>query len=331
MKHHVILLFVMVCSGACFAQKVDTVAMKKAKPLIEQKKYDDAKQIFNKLIATDSNNAVYYDARGFVWMLQNKYPEAMSDFSRALALEPNNPEYYYHRSQALYHSENPNEAISDCNDALKHMHADDSLKWQVIMNRGSSEEMKRDFPSAYADFKLLLEHDSTDYGALSNMGIVLAEMGRDNEALVYLEKVVHFYPKFSIGYSNLAFWHQLHGNFEKSIEIINEGMTHLDPEDFGGRAVMYNNRSYDKLKLKKLPEAMEDVNKSLKLYPQNSYALRNRALVYIAMMEKDKACEDLRESLRQGFTLMYGNEVRELMKANCPAASIPDPDDETTR
>ena len=66
---------------------------------------------------------------------------------------------------------------------------------------------------------------------------------------------------------------------------------------------------------------MDDINRSLKLYPQNSYALRNRALVYLAMNNKIKACEDLHESLKQGFTLMYGDEVENLAKENCPADS----------
>ncbi|GAA3919536.1 hypothetical protein GO495_21520 [Chitinophaga oryziterrae] len=43
----------------------------------------------------------------------------------------------------------------------------------------------------------------------------------------------------------------------------------------------------------------------------------NRALVYIAMKEKDKACEDLKQAMKQGFTEMYGDEVKKLIFEKC--------------
>lgn len=63
--------------------------------------------------------------------------------------------------------------------------------------------------------------------------------------------------------------------------------------------------------------ALADVNKSLKLYPDNSYAFRNRALIYIAQDKLDKACEDITTALDLQYTKNYGNDVLELQKKHC--------------
>jgi len=314
----------------CAAQ-ADTLALNKAEGLAKKGKYDDAIVIYDSLLAKDSSISTYYDMRGWVYYAQNKFQQAGDDINRALRLEPNNAIHYFHRAALMYSTENPTMAIQDCDDALKYMVPGDSMKIRVLMVRGSSKEMKRDFTGAYEDYKIVLEHDSTNCESLSNLGMVLSDLKREKEAMRCLEKVVRLCPEQPIGYSNLALLQQNSGDYKKSIETINEGLKHLLADDNGGRAIMYNNRGYDELKLQKLQEAMNDINQSLKLYPTNSYALRNRALVYLAMKQKDKACEDLREAMKQGFTLMYGNEVRELMKANCPADSILDDEDNMNR
>jgi len=294
-------------------------------------KFDEAINVCNQLLAKDSSIGAYYDMRGSLYSAQNKFDQAGDDLNRALRLEPNNANHYLHRSIVMYSTENPTMAINDCNDALKYMTPRDTIKYRTLLVRGMAKEMKRDFAGAYEDYKIVLEHDTTNCESLSNLGMVLSDLKREKEAVVYLEKVVRLCPDQPIGYSNLALLLQNSGEYKKSIEIIDEGLKHLLPEDVGGRGVMYNNRGYDELKLQKLQEALNDINESLKVYPTNSYAFRNRALVYLAMKQKDKACEDLREALKQGFTLMYGDEVKELMKANCPADSIPNDEDDMNR
>lgn len=66
-----------------------------------------------------------------------------------------------------------------------------------------------------------------------------------------------------------------------------------------------------------LKGALADVNKSIKLYPANSYAFRNRALIYIEMNKIKKACEDLQAAIDKGFVQSYGQEVIELQKKHC--------------
>ncbi|MEL6254371.1 MAG: hypothetical protein AAFR87_20350 [Bacteroidota bacterium] len=82
-------------------------------------------------------------------------------------------------------------------------------------------------------------------------------------------------------------------------------------------ALAFSNRSFSRLKVGDLKGAMKDVEKSLKLYSGNSYAYRNRTHIYLEMGKRDKACEDLFEAEKQGFSKIYGPEVQKLIIFNC--------------
>ena len=74
---------------------------------------------------------------------------------------------------------------------------------------------------------------------------------------------------------------------------------------------------YAKFKLKDYNGALEDIKKSINLNNNNSYAFRNRALIYFELNNKDSACMDIKKALELGFTEKYGKEVEDLFNKNC--------------
>jgi hypothetical protein len=62
---------------------------------------------------------------------------------------------------------------------------------------------------------------------------------------------------------------------------------------------------------------MRDINKSIKLMQQNSYAYKIRALINIENNKIDNACKDLIKETELGYTPQYGNEVKELKALHC--------------
>jgi tetratricopeptide (TPR) repeat protein len=117
-----------------------------------------------------------------------------------------------------------------------------------------------------------------------------------------------FYP----AYGNIGFKYQEMGQYDKAIEYFNKVLEMSPDEPLG-----YSNRSYCRLKTGDIKGAKSDIEKSLKLYPGNSYAYRIRALIYLEEGKTDKACEDFRTALNKGFTEMYGDEVLQLLKKHC--------------
>ena len=79
----------------------------------------------------------------------------------------------------------------------------------------------------------------------------------------------------------------------------------------------YSNRSFNKLKLGDIDGAMTDIEKSIEMYPVNSYAYRIKALIHIEKGEMEKVCENLKIALDKGFTLTFGDEVIKLQEQYC--------------
>lgn len=74
---------------------------------------------------------------------------------------------------------------------------------------------------------------------------------------------------------------------------------------------------YAYLMLKRYTQALEDVNKSIAMLPENSYSYRNRALIMLETKQFADACLDLNKAKNTGFEKLYGNEVNELLKLHC--------------
>jgi tetratricopeptide (TPR) repeat protein len=164
---------------------------------------------------------------------------------------------------------------------------------------------------------------------------VLAKLGRRDEGIEALKLLIKKYPKFTGGYLNLAFQLGEAGRYDEAIKVSdkaletiekakrNEDLTYnahkkVKVEDNNGEIpVIYNNRGYAKYKLGLHDEALKDINTSIDMLPDNSYAYRNRALVYLAINKKDLACEDISKSISLNFTKSYGPEMEQLKQQQC--------------
>ncbi len=73
--------------------------------------------------------------------------------------------------------------------------------------------------------------------------------------------------------------------------------------------------------MKQYDKAIVDINKSIDMYPTNSYGYRNRALVYLALDKQEESCRDLAAAEYYGFATNYGEEVKQLIQKNCQRSS----------
>lgn len=274
------------------------------------KNYVDALKYINALIDKSPDDEWAFLEKAEVYRQMDRISDAFDNVQLAMNINNKNYECYNEAAMLFESTGDYDKAISYYGHAIGL--APDSLKNIYIINCATAKSKIRRFDEAYADYMSVYKTDSTDIALLNNLSSVLDDLGREEESIRLLKKIITIDSTFVGSYINLGFKYSLMGEYEKSIAYFNKALQ-IDPAE----AITYNNRGYSKYKMNDLKGALADVNKSLEMYPGNSYAYRNRALIYIAQKRTNMACEEIEKALQQGFTLNYGDEMEKLKAEYC--------------
>lgn len=244
-------------------------------------------------------------------MRKNKFQKTIDLLTEGIELMPDSLDLYEARGGAYELSRQFKKSMDDFIH-VKESVTEPEQQAQALVSIGGLKARQRDFEGAYNDLMVAYGLDSNNLNVLNNLAIVCDEVGRSEETLKYLFRIIELDPTYVGAYVNVGFKYQLEGAHYKAIEYLSTAIK-LQPNE----PLSYSNRSYSRLMINDLKGAMEDINKSIKIYPANSYAFRNRALIYLKKNKNSKACKDLNTAVELGFTQQYGSEVAELLKQHC--------------
>ena len=303
-------LIVVLFGGVCGAQTTDGA---RAYKYLDAKEYDKALGLADSLIVANPgyDGSIIFKATVLNAMGKPRAGSRLID--RFMKKQDNNSvAFYIKRGHTKALAKLYKQSIHDYDKAYEHLGTNDPLLKELLMGRSRARYAIRSYKSIYYDMQELLAVDSTDYSGLIMMVNVLNWLNNTDEIMIYLERCVKLYPDDALVYANLAYRYQNMGDYDMAIQLNSKAIA-LDNTS----TYFYNNRGFDKYKLNDLAGAMADIEIAMQKDPENSFAYKNRALVYIAQKERDKACADLQTALDKGFTLQYGPDVKELIKANC--------------
>lgn len=309
MKKTLFFLFLF-CSLSTMGQTVKEL-ISRGQQLLGEKKFIEALDVYHKAFKKDSAKYDVFTGRGTAYFELKEYQKCFDDFTRAILLEPDSALAYHYRANLMYVLNYTDEAIADNTKAIERT-SDEKFLLGCFINRGSAKEQKRDFKGAYEDFYRAYSYDTTDISVLNNLGTVLDELDRREEAIVFLKKAIALDSTFVGPYVNIGFQYSLMGRYEEALVYFNKALD-LEKDE----PLTLNNRGFTKYKLNDLDGALQDIDKSILLYATNAYAYKNRALVYVAMDKKEEACKDLKMARELQFEKQYGPEVNELLKKYC--------------
>jgi tetratricopeptide (TPR) repeat protein len=309
MKHLIatLLAFISLTLHAQIAQQ----HFEKASAAYDKKDMKTALQLVEQALKLDSSHFDALLLKSNILEVQERYQEAYDNYGRLISYHTNNPIGYSNRGNLLTRLMEFDAALLDFNRALA-VAPPDTSRIVIYLNRGVVKTRKRNFEGAYADYIEAYQLDSNRIEILNNLATVADEVGKGEETLRYLHRVLQIDSSFIGGWVNIGFKYQAMGEYALSNKYFDKALQ-INPDE----ALSYNNRSYNKYKLGDLSGALKDVNRSLELYPGNAYAYRNRALIYLAQKKTRLACNDLQKAAAQHFTEMYGNEVDQLMAKHC--------------
>lgn len=301
--------------------QVDTAALKiKAWELYDETECTEAIIVVDRVLSEDSNRADMYMLRGICQLTVGEFEEGMNDLSHAIALEPHDP--YYWKMRSLMHS-----IMLEFDAALQDMIAAnktlppytkgsksrDSLYTTMYGLLGACYSDVREFDSAMAYYNKVLAIDSNNEMAVHSAIITYIEQKEYKKAHSFLKKYEQIAGE-SLEPAIMYVWYYVSvGEYKKAIKL-SEELLRIEKTPYGE---LLSNKAYAHYKLGELDQALEDINRSIDRNPSNSYAYKNRALIYIAKGKPTDACNDLRAALDMGYTTKFGTEVEELYVEHC--------------
>ncbi len=147
---------------------------------------------YNLALAIDSSRAFDYAFRGEAKRLKGEYTEAVKDYTQAIALEPRVQWFYYRRGWVNEEFLKNNTAgLRDYNKAIE---IDKDYAYTYIHRGRFYKNTINDMQKATADFETILKLDTIIIDGGNCRQYALLELGREAEAIEWLNKILDKYP-----------------------------------------------------------------------------------------------------------------------------------------
>ena len=274
-----------------------------------------------------------------------RFEESIPPLKKILKKEPRNAAYSLMMARSLYNTGQKEEGFFLLDQTLKL----DPEYAKALEVRAALKAEEGDFQEGIKDIERAVKIMPEQVGYYITAGNIYKSAGKLDLAKNSYAKAIELAPQNSQAHQGRAYIHlgQLaYGDaildFDKVVELgaasantyINRGYARMKITadslallDFEKalelaetpklKGIALNNLGNVKMLLGDVEAAWQDINAGINLYPDNSYAYRNKALVLIAMKRFPEACDALSVSLDLGFSKNYGSEVSELRAQYC--------------
>lgn len=170
---------------------------------------------------------------------------------------------------------------------------DNGYKAAIIYNnRGAVLADSGRNEEALQDFISLTELKPKYPNGWRNKALVLQRMKRDDEALAAFSKQIEYHPEDYSNYMSRGTMYVQKNNFEEAIKDFTK-VIELQPKSGEG----YYARSEAYGKSGKLAEALADINKAIGFDPNNGQSYNNRGIIYSMSGKYQEAINDFTRSL----------------------------------
>ena len=302
---HWIVAVALLLSTAANAQTVERF-IASGDSLLRAEKPQRALEFYDKAVAMGPSAPALL-ARAKAYYMNDRMDRFLIDVENALRLDSTLGEAHYQRALYAMRANEPTKAEMHGTMAIRYA-SDSTLKARSFILRGEARAELKRYPAAIEDIDHGIKAGENDTEAMRTLGRLLDQAGRNQEALVVLERLCELEPYDVGNWSNRGFELIILERYDEAMVMIEKALA-IDKDE----PVALSNRAYVNLKLGNEAQAWSDIERSLRSYPSNPYALRTRALLRLRKGERSKACEDLTLAKALGDVA----EVDALIKEHC--------------
>lgn len=148
--------------------------------------YQDAKDIYDKILDLNPNDPVALYNRGITYDELERYDEALADYNRSLELRPDNPNTLYNRGNTYHKLGKYDKALADFNRSLEFKPDDPD----ALCYRGITYSKLERYDEAIADFNRSLELKPDYTRSIYNLACLFSLWRKPKDALAHLEKAI---------------------------------------------------------------------------------------------------------------------------------------------
>lgn len=224
--------------GMLNAQSVKEL-MKKAQKKEKEQNYDDAVEIYSKILDKDSTNKEALLNRGLNLIMIGEYESAVTNFDLLISLDNLNADAYNARGLAKSYTDSVYSSINDFNRALEL----DSNFAQAYNNRANFWIFVKDFEAAKKDLNkamILQPKNPSVYYSLANIEYSAKDF--ENALKNYTKAIDYGYKQAELYYKRGNSYYKL-GKFENAVNDYSKAIK-LDSiyyDAYGNRAMAYQN------------------------------------------------------------------------------------------
>jgi len=277
----------------------------------EQKKYDLAIKSVNKAINKSKSSVEDFFILKYKIHLKNKdFGLLKKTLDQALKHFPNSNILLLERMELCNLTNDFKQSEIDMIKLMqlneKYRSQDNFLKLAGILFK------KRSFNRSFEIVKSILKNDPTNFHALNLLGSILCEKKDYTKSLEIFNSILELdVENVSV---NIGYVYQKINNNEKAMKYFEKSLSINKKNPFA-----LSNLAKSKLAIGKIDEALELINKSIQILPNNPYAFRVRGNIYLKKHQKEKACFDFVVAKELGYDEQYQDSIFDVLPEECKA------------
>ena len=214
------------------------------------KNYDEALIIFNKVISIDSNNIDALNSLGVIHGIKKNHEVAIDFFKKVLTINPKNTVADFNLANSLVELKFYDKAL----EIYKNLEKFNPKNFNIKLNLGNCLTKLKEYEDAINKFVDAININNDAYEPFLNIGIIKQNQNKHNEAAIYFHRVIQLKPDYAfvrnligISFNNLGLYSKALENLNKSIEInpkfadayINLGISLRLMKDFDKAILVY--------------------------------------------------------------------------------------------
>jgi tetratricopeptide (TPR) repeat protein len=171
-----------------------------------------------------------------------------------------------------------------------------SVRGLIAQQNGLSPSSESYLDDVQKFYESVLEDDSTDYDALTNLGVIYQQIGDLEKSLSFFKKTVKFYPQKARAYHNLGILYSLMNRFEDAVINLNKAaeLDTTSPNSIRQLGIIY-------LQNEKFNEAIESFNLALIRNYLDTESRIGKAIAYWSLKDYDKVITEISEMQSLGL------------------------------